>query len=247
MKGMAGAVTDSKLLYDNEHDDVDDHEDFMKVRTRSNGSATTRKWTNSSHKTMLYADRPPLKEVAGAAKKKLSIWDREERDRQDFLFKAHVGSASTSPTGDNANMHQISCAHARGGHAQMSKRSPPFSAVGGHGRPASEEETDDTYDIGLRWLIRNHKMIVAGFDPGCLAKEKGVQKGDILRAIDGVDVLALKQREDGSHEAEALLLGELGTSCTMSLLRPQAPDASGTVALSDFSAHLPRCLPAEED
>jgi len=29
MKGMAGAVTDSKLLYDNEHDDVDDHEDFM--------------------------------------------------------------------------------------------------------------------------------------------------------------------------------------------------------------------------
>jgi len=31
----------------------------------------------------------------------------------------------------------------------MSKRSPPFSAVGGHGRPASEEETDDTYDIGI--------------------------------------------------------------------------------------------------
>ena len=71
----------------------------------------------------------------------------------------------------------------------------------GNGRPASEEEIDDAYDIGacgalifafascvrgcvrnqrlgagLLWLIRNHKMIVSGFAPGSLASERDVRK-----------------------------------------------------------------------
>ena len=46
----------------------------------------------------------------------------------------------------------------------------------GGDRAASSDDDEDYFDIGIRWLLRNDKMLVAGFDPGCLAKEKDVRQ-----------------------------------------------------------------------
>ena len=65
----------------------------------------------------------------------------------------------------------------------------------------------DLCGVGIRWLIKNHKLIVAGFDAGFDAtaasyamdesssSSKGmeVKRGDILRSINAVDVLHFKQ------------------------------------------------------
>lgn len=73
--------------------------------------------------------------------------------------------------------------------------------------------------VGLRWVIRNHKMIVSGVDPwfspvDCADEEPDgattdstttpqhhvVRRGDILRCVNGVSVLAMFQRPSGRHE-----------------------------------------------
>lgn len=40
--------------------------------------------------------------------------------------------------------------------------------------------------------MNNDKLVVAAFTPESQAKEAGVMSGDILRRVDGVDVLAVK-------------------------------------------------------
>lgn len=69
------------------------------------------------------------------------------------------------------------------------------------------------FAVGIRWLIRNHKLIVAGFDEGFSAtaasrmidessssKCMEVKRGDILRCINGVDVLHFKQPPNAPHQ-----------------------------------------------
>jgi hypothetical protein len=107
------AVVESKLA---QYDDVDDYEDFLVCSLilfadpgrpcalrlflfgsrgyRSNSSvwqddpskdgAATRQWVDTPGKALLYGDRPPLQ---SALSQKVPLWDREERERQDFLFK----------------------------------------------------------------------------------------------------------------------------------------------------------------
>lgn len=80
-------------------------------------------------------------------------------------------------------------------------------------RSGPDRSSPDLVGVGVRWLIRNHKLIVAGFHPGFCAKPASpdvdkssvgkrteMQRGDILRAIDGVDVLHLKQPPNAPHQ-----------------------------------------------
>ena len=43
--------------------------------------------------------------------------------------------------------------------------------------------------LGILWLTRNSKLICAGFAPGSPAKAAGVKSGDILKSVDGADIL----------------------------------------------------------
>jgi len=43
--------------------------------------------------------------------------------------------------------------------------------------------------LGILWLTRNSKLICAGFAPGSPAKAAGVKSGDILKSVDGTDIL----------------------------------------------------------
>ena len=86
---------------------------------------------------------------------------------------------------------------------------PPPSAIlhGKQGQLGASTGGADLYGVGIRWLIKNHKLIVAGFDAGFFANaascamdessssSKGmeVKRGDILRSINAVDVLHFKQ------------------------------------------------------
>ena len=39
-----------------------------------------------------------------------------------------------------------------------------------------DDDIDGRYGVGVRWLIRNHKLLVKGFEKGSMAEEKGVRK-----------------------------------------------------------------------
>jgi S1-C subfamily serine protease len=45
---------------------------------------------------------------------------------------------------------------------------------------------------GILWINNKDKLVVAGFTPGSQAKQAGVLCGDILRKVDGQDVLKMK-------------------------------------------------------
>jgi len=66
------------------------------------GTSTAREWVDSPQKARLYGDRPPLIAAAGAARQKaqVPIWEREERERQQFLGQvpAHLQACSAPPS-----------------------------------------------------------------------------------------------------------------------------------------------------
>jgi len=100
------------------------------------------------------------------------------------------------------------------------------------------------------WLTRNSKLIVAGFAPGSAARSAGVRSGDILKAVNGQDVLGLTvDKKTGKHEAGALMVGAYGSNCDLQLLR--VPAATGDEApsaqskLQQVSCKVPRLLPTE--
>jgi hypothetical protein len=45
-----------------------------------------------------------------------------------------------------------------------------------HNRQDEDDDIDGRYGVGVRWLIRNHKLLVKGFEQGSMAEEKGVRK-----------------------------------------------------------------------
>jgi hypothetical protein len=75
----------------------------------SRHSGAARQWIASPGKALLYADRPPLRAAPAAdPAHQLPLWEREERERQDFLFK--VTWSSTVPVLDrreHASAHAI--------------------------------------------------------------------------------------------------------------------------------------------
>lgn len=48
----------------------------------------------------------------------------------------------------------------------------------------------------MLWLIKKGKLIVTGFSPASAAKELGVKMGDILKSVDGHNVLFMVPDEE---------------------------------------------------
>jgi len=112
--------------------------------------------------------------------------------------------------------------------------------------------------MGVKWLIRNNKLVVGSFSGWSVADKMGVKHGDILRSVDGVDVLAMAVGEDGKHPAMKLLSGDYGTMCKLRVMRvdqdqvksmmagAKGGTAGGTGAaklkLVEVSANVPRLI-----
>ena len=60
---------------------------------------------------------------------------------------------------------------------------------------------------------------MGSFSGWSVADKMGVKHGDILRAVDGVDVLAMAADSNGNHPAMDLLKGKYGTKCALHLMR----------------------------
>ena len=92
----------------------------------------------------------------------------------------------------------------------------------GASRRAFAQIEDPRFCIGIKWFIRQNKLVVGSFSSWSVADKLGVKHGDILRAVDGQDVLGLSQARGGRHPAEELLNGDYGTMCELKLMRVDA-------------------------
>lgn len=95
-------------------------------------------------------------------------------------------------------------------------------------------EPSNRFGIGVLWLIKKGKLIVTGFSPASAAKELGVKMGDILKSVDGHNVLFMVPDEEGHHEASKLLRGAEGSYCRLEMLRVkrQAVEQKGESTLN---------------
>eukprot|EP00961_Rhodomonas_salina_P156016 2100788-Rhodomonas_salina.1 len=66
-------------------------------------------------------------------------------------------------------------------------------------------ETFLDFDVGIWWKIKNSKFIVCKFAMDSEAPKKGVKVGDILRSVDGVDILNHKVDEEVSVQVISTL------------------------------------------
>ena len=71
---------------------------------------------------------------------------------------------------------------------------------------------------GIRWLVRNHKLLVAGFDPGCLAEEKGIRKVGAER-----ETSTRIERKGGGARQSAVVRACVGVHQTPVALRFHSP------------------------
>mmetsp|Transcript_34367 Transcript_34367/g.70875 ORF Transcript_34367/g.70875 Transcript_34367/m.70875 type:complete len:324 (+) Transcript_34367:216-1187(+) len=100
-----------------------------------------------------------------------------------------------------------------------SQPSKPFSGEGDDMPSDTSSLADLAYCTGIKWFVRNNKLVVGSFSGWSVADKMGVKHGDILQGVDGVNVLHLHVDEDGGHPAMDLLLGPYGSQCKLSLMR----------------------------
>jgi len=111
--------------------------------------------------------------------------------------------------------------------------------------PPATSTKNTEYGVGILWLCRKNKLLVAGFAPGSLARTCGVKAGDILKSVDGRDVLGMTvDKRTGKHEAGILMGGTRGSECKLELLRVP-PGSDATTALQHVVVNVPRVLPTE--
>lgn len=68
--------------------------------------------------------------------------------------------------------------------------------------------TSPLFIAGIWWKIKNSKFIVCKFAMDSEAPKKGVKVGDILRSVDGVDILNHKVDEEVSVQVISTLVCE---------------------------------------
>eukprot|EP00961_Rhodomonas_salina_P280771 3792766-Rhodomonas_salina.2 len=103
--------------------------------------------------------------------------------------------------------------------------SQPLSSPADDPEPEPSKPASD-FCTGIKWFVRNNKLVVAGFSKWSLADKIGVKHGDILRSVDGVDVLSLTrdededdEDEDGQHPAMGMLDGPYASTCELTMMR----------------------------
>lgn len=62
---------------------------------------------------------------------------------------------------------------------------------------------------GIFWKVKNNKYIACSFGPDSVAKRVGVRPGDILRSVDGVDILGF-QMDDSVRQLDVFHLEHAG-------------------------------------
>mmetsp|Transcript_13247 Transcript_13247/g.31094 ORF Transcript_13247/g.31094 Transcript_13247/m.31094 type:complete len:340 (+) Transcript_13247:201-1220(+) len=90
------------------------------------------------------------------------------------------------------------------------------SGPGGYAPP---EEEYEKFCLGIVWVLKAGRLLVAGFNPRSTAHTLGVRSGDILKSVDGIEVLNLSTDFEGRHEAGELMVGREDTQCKLTLLR----------------------------
>lgn len=137
--------------------------------------------------------------------------------------------------------------------ASSAKPEKAAKAAGTPNEPLREPENDgpSSFDTGIFWKVKNNKYIACSFGPDSVAKRVGVRPGDILRSVDGVDILGFQMDDSGHHPADDLLLGKKESLCALKFLRVAQPDPKtikpeGT-RLVEFSVTLKRTSFVEEE
>jgi len=160
------------------------------------------------------------------------------------------GSRPTSEGSDYGSEEGISEDDAAGVFgAASSHRAPPG---GGHHSGAGRRD----FCLGIRWFIRNNKLVVGSFSGWSVADKMGIKHGDILRAVDGVDVLHMVADVNGDHPAKELLKGVYGSKCKLHVMRVdsgQVQDmmkrpgsaAGQKLILHDVHVEIPRLIAAD--
>eukprot|EP00287_Rhodomonas_sp_CCMP768_P015652 CAMPEP_0196758816 /NCGR_PEP_ID=MMETSP1091-20130531/104383_1 /TAXON_ID=302021 /ORGANISM="Rhodomonas sp., Strain CCMP768" /LENGTH=151 /DNA_ID=CAMNT_0042107649 /DNA_START=374 /DNA_END=830 /DNA_ORIENTATION=+ len=110
--------------------------------------------------------------------------------------------------------------------------------------PAPFVPATQPFGLGILWMVRNDKLVIAGFMPGSKARDAGARQGDILRAVDQRDVLALKTGPDGSHPAQSMMLGPQNSICVLSILR--ADINSNDTKLGGVDLAIRRIVPTSD-
>lgn len=67
------------------------------------------------------------------------------------------------------------------------------------------------YGVGVLWLVKQNKLIVTGFARGSAAREAGVRAGDILKAVDDIDVFHMAHATLGVNPVGQLLSGPVNS------------------------------------
>ena len=123
---------------------------------------------------------------------------------------------------------------------------------GGHHSGAGRKD----FCLGIRWFIRNNKLVVGSFSSWCVADKMGIKHGDILRAVDGVDVLNMVADVNCDHPAKELLKGVYGSKCKLHVMRVDAGQvqdmmkrpgsaAGQKLILHDVHVEIPRLIAAD--
>jgi hypothetical protein len=132
--------------------------------------------------------------------------------------------------------------------------------VGCSGEESAGASARKDFCLGIRWFIRNNKLVVGSFSRYSVADKFGMKHGDILRAVDGVEVLNMVADSNGDHPAKKLLSGVYGSKCKLHVMRVDQTqvkdmlnrDRPGAAALErqqiklhDIHLEIPRLIAAD--
>ena len=181
-----------------------------------------------------------------------SSYGEEGGDGRSRPTSASFGSSSGSASDDGSDGSSDSDAAAAGVFGRDGRSAEV--AISKHGHKASED-----FCLGIRWFMRNNKLVVGSFSGWSVADKMGVKHGDILRGVDGVEVLHMTADAHGNHPARQLLKGRYGSKCALHLMRvdagqvksmlnrpgggpSQAPAQGEKLMLHDVHVEIPRLI-----
>ncbi|KAJ1470236.1 hypothetical protein T484DRAFT_1980491, partial [Baffinella frigidus] len=198
---------------DEEGHDSDDGESVFSCATTASRLSIDSLRSHASSSSAVSARRPPTRAMQIAAQLRLET--------------AHLPPISHTPAGDRSSRGSTTSTGSTspssgssddGGGVDNSVLGVCDSEGGGGGGGGWRDDVPQ-FCMGVKWLIRNNKLVVGSFSAWSVADKLGVKHGDILRSVDGADVLAMVSAPDGTHPAMRLLSGDYGSLCNLRFMR----------------------------